>query len=136
MKIALLLLVGATLALIGCGASQAIVSGQAEVHAATQDLRFDFYAEEDARCGGLHPEDREAYRGCIREGPAGAVASAADAYREVLEAAQDLIDAGNEDGFTAKLAEVVSAARHLARALAVAGVDVPSEVGDLIALGE
>ncbi len=133
MRIALLALVGLLLA-AGCGGPQGALSGQAEVHVATQAARFTFYGAEDERCGELHPDDREAYRRCMD--PSRAVAAAADTYRELLEAAQDVLDAGNEDAFAAKLFEVISAARHLARALSAAGVDVPSEVSDLVALGE
>ncbi len=129
MKIALLLLV-----LAGCGGPQGAISGQAEVHVATQAARFELYADEDGRCGSLHPGDREAYRRCME--PTRAIARAADTYRELLEVAQHLVDVGNEDGFTGALAEVIGAARHLARALAAAGVDVPSDVRDLIAMGE
>ena len=62
MKIALLLLVALLLGLVGCGGPQGAISGQAEVHVATQAARFELYAAEDDRCGGLHPADREAHR--------------------------------------------------------------------------
>lgn len=114
----------------GCGGAQAAVSGQAEVHVATQAPRFEFYAAEDERCGAEHPDDRAAYRDCMS--PARAVAAAADTYRELLEAAQDLIDAGNEDEFTAMLPELIDAARHIAEALAAAGAAVPPEVRDIV----
>lgn len=113
--------------LVGCGSAQGAVSGQAEVLAASQGLRFAFYAELDASCGEEHAEDREAYRRCMR--PARAVATAADAYRDGLERAQRLITADAEDDLVRQAVfELIGLAQTLVGLLTRNDVPIPEDL--------
>lgn len=117
----------------GCGSAQSTLSAQAAVHRAHQAERFRFYGEEDERCGGLHGDDREAYRGCMA--PATGVARAADVLRETLEAAQAVLDASGEAELFDMVPSIVTAARHLIAALEAATVPIPDWLSDLVRLG-
>lgn len=122
----ILFLAWAGVALGGCAGAQPFLSGQASALVTTRELRTAFYSAENDRCSAS--PDLAAYDVCMER--ARAVARAADAYREALEAAQAALRAGSGDGDRA-VPCAVEAGRRLVAALLAAGLEVPRELREI-----
>lgn len=117
--------------LLGCGAGQTVLSGQASVIMQTQPERYSFYEANHNRCLDSS-EGLDAYLGCMA--PARGAARAVDSYASSLQAAQDAYTAGGEGSFEASLPCVVSAAKRALEALVDANVPVPDSIRDVASL--
>lgn len=120
--------------LSGCaGGLQGALSTQADAIVAAQPARFEFYGLQHSACLArpTYPE----YTECML--PAVAVQSAADAYRQSLEAAQATYASaqmGVGGDIAGAVACAVAAAARLVTALETAHVPIPPEVAQIAAM--
>lgn len=116
--------------LMGCSATQAVLSGQAQVVVNTQPTRFELYESQHDSC--LEQSDSfDGYRSCMEV--MRHAARAVDSYRASLHVAQDAYHASRQEDFEEALPCVISAAANAVDALVDANVPVP---GDIVRIAE